>query len=110
MVFTFAGSLSAAEAGRAEIRMLLIVALGCNLARGIVDAVMYLVGCMVEKGWNLKINQAVRKVSGPGEYRGFSRTRCPPPMVASALDAKDLEMLRLRLLKLPEAPAANCPC
>ena len=50
MVLTFTGSLSVAEAGRSEVRTMLIGALGCNLAWGIIDGVLYLMGCMAEKG------------------------------------------------------------
>jgi hypothetical protein len=39
MVLTFTGSLSVAEAGREDIRTMLVGALGCNLAWGIIDAV-----------------------------------------------------------------------
>jgi hypothetical protein len=38
MLLTFTGSLSVAEAGREDIRTMLIGALGCNLAWGIIDA------------------------------------------------------------------------
>ena len=38
MVLTFTGSLSVAEAGREDVRTMLIGALGCNLAWGIIDA------------------------------------------------------------------------
>ena len=38
MVLTFTGSLSVAEAGRDDVRTMLIGALGCNLAWGIIDA------------------------------------------------------------------------
>ena len=37
MVLTFTGSLSAAESGRAEVRTMLIGALGCNIAWGLID-------------------------------------------------------------------------
>ena len=42
MVLTFTGSLSVAEAGRDDVRAMLIGALGCNLAWGIIDGVLYL--------------------------------------------------------------------
>ena len=35
MVLTFTGSLSAAESGQAEVRAMLIGAIGCNLACGL---------------------------------------------------------------------------
>ena len=43
MVLTFTGSLSVAQAGRDDVRAMLIGALGCNLAWGIIDAVFYYV-------------------------------------------------------------------
>jgi len=39
MVLTLTGSLSVAKAGRGEVRTLLVGALGCNLAWGIIDGV-----------------------------------------------------------------------
>src|SRR5215470_13510245 len=53
MVLTFTGSLSIAEAGRDDIRAMLIGALGCNLAWGIIDGVLYLMGCLADRGRNL---------------------------------------------------------
>ena len=44
MVLTFTGSLSIAEAGREDIRAMLIGAVGCNIAWGIIDGVFYLMG------------------------------------------------------------------
>jgi hypothetical protein len=49
MVLAFTGSISVATSGREEIRELLIGALGCNLAWGIVDAVMYLTAAMTSR-------------------------------------------------------------
>src|SRR5580765_7631913 len=67
MVLTFTGSLSVAEAERAEVRTMLIGALGCNLAWGIIDAVLYLMGSLAEKGRNLMAFRAVRKAADPQE-------------------------------------------
>ena len=49
MVLTFTGSLSVAEAGRADVRAMLIGALGCNLAWGVIDSVLYLMSTLAEK-------------------------------------------------------------
>ena len=65
MVLTFTGSLSIAEAGRDDVRTMLIGALGCNLAWGIIDGVLYLMGCMAEKGRGLLTFRAVRKAADP---------------------------------------------
>jgi len=38
MVLTFTASLNVTEASRADVRLMLIAALGCNLAWGLIDA------------------------------------------------------------------------
>ncbi|MGR4867584.1 hypothetical protein ACIPRI_01805 [Variovorax sp. LARHSF232] len=50
MALSFVGALSVAESGQAEIRAMFIAALGCNLAWGLVDAVMYLVRTITDRG------------------------------------------------------------
>ena len=60
MVLTFTCSLSVNGAGREEVRTLLIGALGCNLAWGIIDSVMHLVRCFVERGAAIARLRAVR--------------------------------------------------
>ena len=50
MAVTFVGAVSVADAGRAQIRELFVTALGCNLAWGLVDAVMYLVRTITARG------------------------------------------------------------
>jgi hypothetical protein len=49
MAVTIVGSLSIVTAGRDEMRTVTMAALGCNLAWGLVDAVMYLVRTMSER-------------------------------------------------------------
>ena len=49
MALSFTGALSVATAGREEVRTMMLTALGCNLAWGLTDAVMYLVGTVVER-------------------------------------------------------------
>ena len=67
MVLTFTGSLSVAEAGRDDVRAMLIGALGCNLAWGIIDGILYLMGCLAEKGQGLSTFRAVRNATDPKE-------------------------------------------
>ena len=52
MAVTIVGSLSAATAGRNDVRTVLWGALGCNLAWGLVDAIMYLVRLATERARN----------------------------------------------------------
>ena len=55
MVLTFTGSLSVAEAGREDVRTMLIGALGCNLAWGIIDAVFYLMGSRFNRNRRVRL-------------------------------------------------------
>jgi VIT1/CCC1 family predicted Fe2+/Mn2+ transporter len=49
MAMTFIGALSVAESGRQDVRTAMIAALGCNLAWGLTDAVMYLVATLTAR-------------------------------------------------------------
>jgi hypothetical protein len=101
MVLTFTGSISVAESGRENIRAMLIGVLGCNLAWGIIDAVLYLLGCLAEQGRNLKTLRAVRKSSDAAHAHRFISS-VMPPLMASVLQSSELETIRQRLLQLPE--------
>jgi hypothetical protein len=103
MVLTFTGSLSIAEAGRSEVRTMLIGALGCNLAWGIIDGVLYLMGCLAEKGRGLLAFRAVRKAADPKEGQRLIADALPS-VVASILQPAELETMRQRLQQLPEPP------
>ncbi len=65
MVLTFTLSLAATEAGRADVRAVLIGLLGCNLAWAIIDAVMYLMGERGERRLALSTLQAIRDAGSP---------------------------------------------
>ena len=103
MVLTFTGSLSVAEAGRDDVRTMLIGALGCNLAWGIIDGVLYLMGCLAEKGRGLLIFRAVRKATDPKEAQRLIADALPS-VVASVLQPAELEAMHQRLKQLPEPP------
>src|SRR4249920_2677500 len=60
MALTFVGAISVAEPADAQIREMFIAALGCNLAWGLVDAVMYLVRTVTDRGRLLSLIRAVR--------------------------------------------------
>ena len=101
MVLAFTGSLSVAQAGRESIRTMLIGALGCNLAWGIIDGVLYLMGCLAEKGRGLLAFRAVRQATDAREAQRLIAGALPP-VVASILQPAELETMRQRLKELPE--------
>jgi len=104
MVLTFTGSLSIAEAGQEDIRAMLIGAVGCNIAWGIIDGVFYLMGVLAERGSHLTTHRAVRHAADPQEARGLIAAALPPD-IATALQPEDLERVRQRLLQLDPPPA-----
>jgi hypothetical protein len=104
MVLTFTGSLSVAEAGRDDVRTMLIGALGCNLAWGIIDGVLYMMGSLAEKGRNLFTYRAVREATDPNEAQRLIADALPP-VVASVLKPAELQAVHERLKQLPEPHA-----
>ena len=105
MVLTFTGSLSIAEAGRDDVRAMLIGALGCNLAWGIIDGVLYLMSALAEKGRALSTYVALRRAATPTEAHQLIAGALPP-LVASVLVPEEIDRVRQRLQALPEPPAS----
>ena len=103
MVLTFTGSLSIAEAGREDVRTMLIAALGCNVAWGIIDAMLFLMGRLAGRSQSLATYLAVRKATDPQKARRLVADALPP-VVASIMDPAELETIRRRLMQLPEPP------
>lgn len=103
MVLSITGSLSVVDAGRADVRTMLVAALGCNLAWGIIDGVFYLMGCLAEAARRVMVWDAVRNGADPEAARR-ALAGALPPSVASSLQPGELEAMRLRVQKLPEPP------
>jgi VIT family len=103
MVLTFTGSLSAAEAGREDIRAMLIGALGCNIAWGVIDGVLYLMGALGERGSNLTVYRAVRGAHDSARARQLISDALPAA-IAAVLDPADLDRMHQRLKQLQEPP------
>jgi hypothetical protein len=103
MALTFTGTLSAATADRAEVRTLLVGVIGCNLAWGLVDAVMYLMSSLTEHGHNLLAVRAVQNAPTPqAAYRVIREA--VPPILAPMLTNDDLERMRAGLIQMNDLP------
>ena len=63
MALTFTGSISVADAGREDIREVLVGAIGCNLAWGLVDASMYLMAAFIGRARLLATLTAIRQIA-----------------------------------------------
>jgi hypothetical protein len=99
MVLSFTGTLSVIESGREEVRGMLVAAIGCNLAWGFVDAVMYVLRNLVARGRKAHLVRALGQAAQPAQAHGLIRDEIGP--LASGLASADLERLRLWVLARP---------
>ncbi|MGA8051869.1 MAG: hypothetical protein WCA09_16940 [Burkholderiales bacterium] len=99
MAVTVIGSLSIAAAGRGEVQEALVAALGCNLAWGLVDAVMYLMGTVTERSRNRAL--AKRVMGADADTAHHLIAQALPEHVALITGAEELDGMRRRLLALP---------
>ena len=105
MALTFVGAVSAASSGPDAGRTMLHAALGCNLAWGLVDAVMYLVRTITNRGRRLAVAQAARNApDGPAGAKVLREAL--PPVERWLLTDAELEAIHVRLAStaLPERP------
>ena len=104
MALTFVGAVSVAEAGREHIRDMLVAALGCNLAWGLVDAMMYVVRTVTDRGRSLMLVHSVRAAPDAETGRRFierSLSRAAAGLISSA----EIEAIRRRIVALSSVPA-----
>ncbi|HJQ99211.1 MAG TPA: VIT1/CCC1 transporter family protein [Candidatus Polarisedimenticolaceae bacterium] len=106
MVLTFTGTLSVHEAGRADVREMLVAALGCNLAWGIVDGVMYLINQMTVRARGRVLVRKLRGVTDAATAHGMIADTLPE-RVAEVLGPEELESIRRKLAA--REPAAGIP-
>ncbi len=102
MALTFTTTFEVAVAGRADVRTMLIGALGCNLAWGIVDGVMFVVTRSVEKS---RFHSRIRAVQSASATvaAGILEEEIPEDW-GTLLDARDFERLAARAQSLPVPP------
>ncbi len=107
MALTFVGAVSVATAGREQIHTMFAAALGCNLGWGLVDAIMYLVSTITERGHSLRLVQSVRATADAEAGRKLIEGSLSPAL-AGVVAAAEIEAIRLRLMgpsPLPERPS-----
>lgn len=103
MVLTITCSFSIAEADRRSIHTMLLAALGCNLAWGLIDAVFHLIARFSELGRGILALQALRLSADRKEARTIIGDTLPP-MLAAALTTQEFDLIRYRLNQIPEPP------
>jgi hypothetical protein len=103
MALSFVGAVSVFEAGRDEIRALFVAALGCNLAWGLVDAVMYLVRTVADRGRRLTLVRSVRAAPDAPAGRALLERSLSRTM-AGLVSTVEVEAIRSRIVALPSVP------
>lgn len=104
MALSFTGAVSVADAGEGEIRELFIAAFGCNLAWGLVDAVMYLVRLVTDRGRSLTLVHSVKAAPDAQAGRALIE-RSLSRAVAVLVSPAEVEAIRGRIVALPSVPA-----
>jgi hypothetical protein len=102
MVLTFTSVLSVSHAGEADVHAMLIGSLGCNLAWGVIDGIMYLMNSLATRGRGFDALRAMRAANDPDEAQRRLAAELPEEF-AAVLHVGELELRRLRAL--PEPPA-----
>ena len=105
MAVTIVGTLSIATAGQNEVRTVMLAALGCNLAWGLVDAVMYLVRTLTERGRNGALARKIIDADRDTAHRLIGAAL--PPHVATITGPDEVEGMRRRLLAGGAPPRAR---
>jgi hypothetical protein len=96
MALTFVGAISVTESGREDIRALLAAAIGCNLAWGLVDAVMYLVRTVADRGRLITLVNAVRTAPDDAAGRTVIHSSLSK-FVAGLVSETEVEAIRGRI-------------
>ena len=109
MALTFVGAVSVADSGRAQIQEMFAAALGCNLAWGLVDAVMYLVRTVTDRGRSLTLVLSVRAAQDAQIGRRLIEDSLSRN-VADLVSEVEIEAIRGRIVALaavPQRPTMN---
>ena len=104
MVLTFTCSFSVAGAGRTQVRTMLLAALGCNLAWGVIDAAMYLMACFSEQGHGIQTLRALHGAADTRQAHGIIADWMPP-LLASVVSPAQFEEMRQKLNSIPKLPS-----
>jgi len=103
MVLTVTCSFSVVEANRRDVHGMLLAALGCNLAWGVIDAALFLLQRFGEQGRGIVALRALRETTDKVEAREII-SETLPPFLASALSPAEFEEIWQRLVGVSDSP------
>jgi VIT family len=103
MALTLTCTFGVATADNIKIQTMLIGSLGCNLTWGIVDAGIYLLARINDRGRKISTLRAIRVAPDIEAVQRIIAEELSP-LVASVLRAEQLELMRQKMHEVPELP------
>jgi VIT1/CCC1 family predicted Fe2+/Mn2+ transporter len=100
MALTFTGTLSIAKANTTEVREMLLAAIGCNIAWGFVDGVMYVLTNLTTRLRGRTLIRFLRENPKSPEAQKLMADFLPP-IITSVLTTDDLNSISRKLQHLP---------
>lgn len=104
MVITITCSLSVARGGHEQVREMIVAALGCNIAWGVIDGAFYLIVRFSEQGRGIMTLHSLRRTNDSSKARRLIADAVPP-FLGSVLTPADFEMIHERLTSIPDPPS-----
>jgi len=101
MALSFTLTFAVATADKMAVRTMLLAALGCNLAWGIIDGGVYLLARLNQQGRAILSWRAVRNAPNAGTAQRVIADALPP-VLGPIVDTAHLEGMRQKLSELPE--------
>jgi uncharacterized membrane protein YedE/YeeE len=102
MALTFTGSMSASVAGGERVASVLMAALSCNIAWGIVDAVMFVLAVVVERARRNTFVTSIRTLPMDEAQQVFAENL--PPEARRIMAGQDVYNAVARIRALPVRP------
>jgi hypothetical protein len=97
LTVTSSAGLTVSE-GKEGVRQLLVTAIGCNIAWGIIDAVMYLMDCITVRSGRMRLVRRVQHGLDPEQALGLVRDEIEPEL-QELLEEQDADSLNRSVLQ-----------
>jgi hypothetical protein len=104
MALTITGALEIATASAEDSRTMFFSTLGCNVAWGLVDAVIYVLNSLFDRGRRTLITRAIRFGAQDAQALQPLLADVLPEGLAGELSAAEFSALRQRVAELPTLP------
>lgn len=103
MTLSITGTVSVVTEGREAVGAMLLGVLGCNIAWGFIDGILYLLGMISEHGREHILHELIQQSRDPEKTRAVIADELPS-FVAGALLPEDFDAIHQRLVHMPDKP------